>query len=87
MGHVARVFEYAGLATVVIGVAPHRDRLTAMTLPRAVVAPHPMGRNLGAPHDVERQTEILSAALDLFENAIEGGTLVDLPGSYRPTPK
>ena len=45
-----------------------------------------MGRPLGAPHDVERQTEVLSAALDLLDNAVEGCTFIDLPGSYRPTP-
>ncbi len=86
MGHVARVFEKAGLATVVIGVAPHRDRLAAMSLARSIITPYPMGRNFGAPHDVERQTETLSAALDLFDSAVEVGALVDLPGSYRSTP-
>ena len=86
MGHVAREFEKAGLATVVIGVSPHRDRLAAMKLARSIITPHPMGRNMGAPHDAERQTEILSAALDLLETAVENDTLVDLPGSYRATP-
>ncbi len=74
------------MATVVIGTAVHRDRTVAMSLPRLLVAPHPMGRPLGAPHDAERQTEILLAALDLLDNAVENGAVVDLPGSYRPTP-
>ena len=87
VGHVARVFEGAGLATVVIGSAPHKDRLAAMCLARSLIVPHPMGRVMGAPHDVERQTEILSAALDLLESAVEVDTMVELPGSYRPTPK
>lgn len=74
------------MATVVIGTAVHRDRVEAMSLPRLVLVPHPMGRPLGAPHDVERQTEILLAALDLLDSAVENGSVVDLPGSYRPTP-
>ena len=75
------------MATVVIGTAVHRDRTVAMSVPRLVISPHPMGRPLGAPHDVERQTEILQAALDLLDNAEENGAIVDLPGSYRPTPR
>lgn len=86
VGHVAREFERSGLATVVIGVAPHRDRLAAMSLPRAVVTQHPMGRALGAPHDAERQTEVLHAALDLLETAEEGGAIVDLTAKYRSAP-
>ena len=84
VGHAARVFEEAGLATVVIGVAPHRDRMTAMHLPRIVVTPHLMGRPMGAPHDRARQTEVLLAALDLLDRAEQGNTVVDLPGGYRP---
>ena len=80
------MFEESGLPTVVIGVAPHRDRMRAMHLPRTVVTPHPMGRPMGAPHDKARQTEVLIAALDLLNQAEEGNTVVDLPGSYRPTP-
>jgi D-proline reductase (dithiol) PrdB len=86
VGHVARELERAGMATVVIGSAPHQDRVLAMSLPRLVVTPHPMGRPLGAPHDVERQTEVLLAALDLLDNAVENGSVVEFPGSYRPTP-
>ena len=86
IGHVAREFERAGMATVVIGTAVHRDRTVAMSLPRLLFAPHPMGRPLGAPHDAERQTEVLLAALDLLDTAVENGTVVDLPGGYRPTP-
>ena len=51
---------------------------------RLVITPHPMGRNLGAPGDIERQTEVLRAALDLLDSAVEGDTTVDLPGAYRP---
>ncbi len=87
VGHVAREFEKSGLATVVIGVAPHRDRIAGMKLARSIITPHPMGRNMGAPHDVERQTEILTAALDLMETAVENDTMVDLEGHYRATPE
>ena len=80
------MFEDAGLATVVIGVAAHRDRMTAMHLPRLVTTPHPMGRPMGAPHNVARQTEVLLAGLELLERAERGNTVVDLPGSYHPVP-
>lgn len=79
MGHVARLLEAAGIATVVIGVAAFRDRLAAMSLPRLVVTPHLMGRPLGKPGDQARQRAVLLAAFDLLENAAQGKTVVELP--------
>lgn len=84
MGHLARVLEESGLATVVIGTNAFRDRLAAMQLPRTVITRHPMGRPLGAPNDRETQRKVLLAALDLLEAASKGGVIVDLPDSYYP---
>lgn len=78
MGHITRLLEEGGIATVVIGVAAFRDRLAAMSLPRLVVAPHLMGRPLGAPGDRTRHREILLAAFGLLENAQEGKTIIDM---------
>jgi len=78
VGHVARLLEAAGIATVVIAVAAFHDRLQAMSLPRLVVTPHLMGRPLGMPGDWERQRASLLAAFDLLENAGQGKTVVEL---------
>lgn len=83
VGHVARIFEEAGLATVVVGIRAFRPRLAAMTLPRLLVTPHLMGRPLGPPGDDERQRATVLAALDLLDSAGAGGTVIELPGRYR----
>ena len=84
MGHIARVFEAAGIPTVIIASRVFRPTLENMTLPRVVLTPHPMGRPLGAPGDKVRQREVILAALDLLENAQEMGTVVELAGRYLP---
>ena len=45
-----------------------------------------MGRPLGAAHDVVRQHEVLAAAFDLLESAVENSTIVEFPEDYRPAP-
>ena len=87
MGHVARIFEEAGIPTVAVVVRAFRPTAEAMRLPRAAVTRHPLGRPLGAPHDVERQRQVLCAALQLLDEAVEGGTLSELDGPYRTAPQ
>jgi hypothetical protein len=77
VGHVARLLEEAGIATVIIAVEAFRDRLVAMKPPRVVLTPHWMGRPLGRPGDAATQRAVLLAALDLLENARENGALVE----------
>ncbi len=72
------------MATVVVAVRAFEARLRAMALARVVLTPHLMGRPLGAPGDSERQRATLRAALDLLERATEAGTIVRMPGAYRP---
>ena len=84
MGHVARVLEERGMATVVIGAVPFQDRMVAMHLPRLVITPHLMGRPLGPSGDWARQREVIRIALDLLDHAEEGGTVVKVSGNYRP---
>ncbi len=67
-----------------IGIRAFRPRLEAMTLPRALITPHLMGRTLGAPGDRDRQRAAVEAALELLESAEQPGTFVELPGAYRP---
>ncbi len=42
---------------------------------------------MGAAHDVERQTQVLNAALELLESATNAGTVVELAECYRPWPQ
>ena len=84
VGHIARLLEAAGIPTVIIGIQAFAQRLAALTPPRALVTPHPMGRTIGAPGDRERQRQVVLAALDLLETAEQAGTIVEAPGSYQP---
>ena len=86
VGHVARLLEEAGIATVIIAADPFRPRLEVLALPRLLLTPHPMGRVLGAPGDVARQTEVLRTALRLLDEAEQGQTIVTMPGHYRLPP-
>jgi hypothetical protein len=78
VGHVARLAEAAGIATVTVGIAAFQDRLAAMQLPRLVTTPHLMGRTLGRPGDAAGQRAVIRAALELLEGAGQPGTIVTL---------
>jgi hypothetical protein len=86
VGHIARLLEEAGLATVVIATGLFRDRLAALRVPRTVLTRHPLGRPLGAPDDRETQRRVLLAGLDLLQTARGAGAIVELPQPYRPPP-
>lgn len=83
VGHVARLMEAGGIATVIVASRVFQAQLKIMHLPRVLLTPHVMGRPLGPPGDRKRHHEVLSAALTLLETASEAGTVVALPGSYR----
>lgn len=76
--------EESGIATVVIASGVFESRMRAMHLPRLVLTNFPMGRPLGAPNDRETQKEVLLAALDMIENAQQGGSIHLFNGDYRP---
>jgi hypothetical protein len=82
VGHLARLIEEAGIPTVAVYVRAFRHVAEAMRVPRVVITRHPMGRTLGAPHDAERQREVLASALDLLETATSP-TMIELPAAYR----
>ncbi|WP_395160226.1 hypothetical protein [Ilumatobacter sp.] len=75
----------AGIPTVgvYIGAFGHIPR--QMSVARALITPHPLGRPLGAPGDAERQLAVVEAATDLFE--VTGATIREFPLEYRPTPR
>ncbi len=83
VGHIARLVEEAGIPTVIIATEAFRPRLEAMTVPRLVLTPNPMGRPLGAPHDVAGQRKTLNAALALLESASGAGSIIELTHPYQ----
>jgi hypothetical protein len=85
VGHVQRAIEAAGIPTVgvYIGAFAHVPR--QMSVARALITPHPLGRPLGAPGDSERQLAVVEAALDLFQ-ATEP-TIREFRLPYRPAPQ
>lgn len=79
VGHVARLLEEAGIATVIIAVNAFQPRMEMMTLPRVLQTPYLMGRPVGPPGNHHRQRDTILAALNLLENAKQTGTLSDMP--------
>ncbi len=86
VGHIARAIEAAGIPTVSLMVRSLRPHAERMKVPRTLITRHIMGRTMGAPNDVERQTEVVEAALTLLEEATEPGTIRELDAPYRIPP-
>lgn len=86
VGHVAAAIEDSGVPTVTIMVRAFEHRAYQLSMPRALIVDNPMGRPLGAAHDVDRQHEVLAAAFDLLESGAESATVVEFPKKYRPAP-
>jgi hypothetical protein len=82
VGHLARLLEGAGIATVIIAARAFRRRLEAMTLPRVLITPHLMGRPLGAPGDHETQQLAVVTALQLLQHAEDVGAVTELSGAH-----
>ena len=78
VGHVARALEDAGIPTVAVFIRAFRHVAEALTVPRAVITPHLMGRTVGAPGDRRRQREVVDAALGLLVDAEAAGALLEL---------
>jgi hypothetical protein len=71
------MLEEVGIPTVIVAVQSFRKRLEMMTVPRALLTPHLMGRPIGRPGDREQQRRVIEAALHLLETADQGGTIID----------
>lgn len=76
VGHVARLLEESGIATVIVAALAFESRMKMMALPRVLLTPHIVGRPFGPPGDGERQRAVVTAALELLENATRGGTVL-----------
>ncbi|CAN5564348.1 hypothetical protein BH23ACT3_BH23ACT3_05090 [soil metagenome] len=84
VGHVQRIVEGAGIPTVGVYISAFGHIPTQMSVARALITPHPLGRTLGAPGDGERQLAVVSAALDLF--TATSSVVREFPLPYHPGP-
>ncbi len=79
VGHVARLIEEAGIATVIIASRVFETRMRMMTLPRVLLTPYLLGRPVGPVGNLNRQRATVLAALDLLDTARQVGTIRMLP--------
>lgn len=84
VGHAARLFEEAGIATVIIAVKTFEELLRSMCLPRVLLTDHPMGRPVGPPMALRYQTRVVSAALSMIEECTKPGSVRHFDGRYLP---
>lgn len=68
VGHVQRAIETAGIPTVNVSVQSFGHVAELMSVPRALITQHPLGRPLGAPGDAERQRAVVERALSLLDS-------------------
>ena len=78
---LARVFEAAGLVTVILAMV--REHVEKVKPPRALFVPYPFGFALGKPNDPELQHRIIAAALELVDKP-QGPALTDFPEDEVP---
>ncbi len=69
MSYLARAIESAGIPTVCVYIEAFERTAQLMKPPRVLLTPHLMGRPIGLPHDRERQTAVIGAALRLLETS------------------
>ena len=75
-----RAIEAAGIPTIIIAALPPVVRQTGS--PRAVAPLVPMGANAGEPNNVEMQTAIVKATLEVLVSIESAGKVVPLPYEY-----
>ena len=71
VGHVARILEENGIATVVIAVEAFKETLASMSLPRVLITHFPMGRPIGFPGRSNQHMRVIKEALNLLTEATE----------------
>ena len=69
VGLIQSIIEKAGIATVSISLL--REVTERVAPPRALVVDRPLGFPLGEPGDVEIQTRIIMAALELLSLGVD----------------
>ncbi len=81
VGHVQRAIETAGIPTINVSVQSFGHIAELMSVPRALITQHPLGRPLGAPGDAERQRAVVERALGLL--ASTEPIITDFGSPYR----
>lgn len=87
VGHTARVLEETGITTVSIFIRAFRHNVEMLKVPRSLITRHILGRTVGAPGDVERQTMVIKASMSLLENAQQPGIIEEMSGHFRSAPQ
>ena len=77
MSLVARHLEAAGISTVIIGSA--LDIVEYCGVPRFLFTDFPLGNPCGTPWNTEMQSDIITSALELLEQAQTPGTTLCSP--------
>lgn len=77
---LARTFEAAGLATILVTNMPFWA--AKIGVPRTLAVEFPFGHILGQPHNKEQQMRVIFQALDVLEKAEEPGTIVHSPEKW-----
>ncbi|MGB0383698.1 MAG: hypothetical protein ACPGWR_02655 [Ardenticatenaceae bacterium] len=70
---MARLFEAAGLSTILVTMMPYWAEKTGV--PRTLGVEHPFSLTLGLPNDADQQQGVIREALALLESATEPGTI------------
>ena len=71
---LARTFEAAGMATVLVTNMPYWSEKVGV--PRTLAAQLPFGHILGKPGDTAQQLRLIEQALAVLENAKKPGTIM-----------
>ena len=82
VGHVARALEAVGIATVCVYVEAFRHQAVNLRVPRALITPFPMGRNVGAPGNAAQQRRVIRTALGLLERAGDVSTVINFDEAW-----
>ena len=81
---LARTFEHAGLATILVTTMPYWAEKTGV--PRTLAVEFPFGHTLGQPHNRQQQMRVIRQALQVLETAKTPGTIVHSPEKW-PLPQ
>ncbi len=81
---LARIFEEAGLATILVTMMPYwAERIGT---PRTLAVEFPFGHPLGMPNHDDQQMRVIRQALEVLEGAEAPGTIVHSPEQW-PVPQ
>lgn len=77
---LARLFEAAGLSTILVTNMPYWAEKVGV--PRTLAVEFPFAHILGKPNDVEGQMRVIQQALDVLDSAGSPGVIVHSPEEW-----